>query len=397
MVSPIQDTLRVHLIILDGVGIGALPDAADYGDEGSNTLGNIAKAVGGLNLPVLQSLGLGNIAPLTGVEPAERPLFSYGKMAEKSRGKDSTVGHWELAGLIAPFAFPTFPDGFPPEVIEKFSKEIGRGILGNVPASGTEIIERVGPEHMRTGKPIVYTSADSVFQVACHTGVVPLETLYKWCEIARRILMPPGPTVGRVIARPFIGESGKFVRTYDRKDYNVDPPAKTVLDCIKASGREVISVGKVDTLFNGHGFTRIEHYAGNPEGMSKALGIAKEEWTGLMFFNLIDFDQTWGHRNNVDGFYGGLKDFDGWLPDFLSALKPSDLVVITADHGNDPTSQSTDHAREYVPLLAYHPLMLRGRNLGLRESFADVGKTIAHYFGLGEPDCDIVGKSFLVQ
>jgi phosphopentomutase len=327
------------------------------------------------------------------MSPVDHPLFSWGIMAEKAKGKDSTVGHWELAGLISPFAFPTFPHGFPPEIISKFEDAIGRQVLGNYPASGTEIIARLGEEHLRTGRPIVYTSADSVFQIACHMSVVPLATLYEWCEIARRILMPPNPTVGRVIARPFIGEPGSFVRTYDRKDFGVEPPGPTVLDCLHKAGKEVISVGKVDTLFTERGFTRVEHYAGNAEGMKKALEVAKENWSGLMFFNLIDFDQTWGHRNDVPGFYGGLSAVDAWLPDFLTALKPDDLVFITADHGNDPTTPSTDHSREYVPLLAFHPRFLKGRNLGLRETFADVGKTIAHYFNL---ECDIAGKSFLV-
>jgi phosphopentomutase len=394
-----QDTLRAHLIVLDGAGIGELPDAAEYGDVGSNTLGNIAKAVGGLDLPMLRSLGLGNIAHLDGLPPVERPLFAYGMMAEQGKGKDSTIGHWELAGLIAPFAFPVFPDGFPPDVIREFEKRIGRGILGNVPASGTEIISRLGREHIRTGKPIVYTSADSVFQIAAHVEkVAPLETLYEWCKIAREILMPPGPTVGRVIARPFIGEPGHFVRTYDRKDFGVDPPGTTVLDCLERAGKEVISVGKIDTLFEGRGFTRIEHYAGNDEGMKRALDVAKEDWSGLMFFNLIDFDQTWGHRNDTEGFYGGLRAFDAWLPDFLSALKPGDIVLITADHGNDPTTPSTDHSREYVPLLAFHSGLLEGRALGVRETFADVAKTIAHYFDLdlSQHDCDIAGTSFLL-
>lgn len=393
--KPIQENLRAHLIILDGVGIGELPDAAEYGDAGSNTLGNIAKAVDGFELPTLQGLGLGNIEPLMGMEPVENPMFSYGKMAEKSKGKDSTVGHWELAGLISEFGFPTYPDGFPDEILEKYTKKIGRGILGNEPASGTEIIERLGVEHIETGKPIVYTSADSVFQVACHVEkVATLETLYEWCLIARDLLMPPNPTVGRIIARPFIGEPGNFKRTYDRKDYNVDPPDTTLLDCLVKSGREVISVGKVDTLFNGKGFTRIEHYAGNDEGMAKALSVVKEDWTGLMFMNLIDFDMIWGHRNNVEGFYEGLKAFDSWFPEFLSNIKQNDVVFICADHGNDPTTVSTDHSREYVPLLAWHQGFLRGRNLGVRETFADVAKTIAHYFNL---ECDIAGTSFLIQ
>jgi phosphopentomutase len=394
MIAPIQNSLRAHIIVLDGMGIGALPDAHTYGDEGSDTLGNIAKAVGGLDLPTFQSLGLGNIKPLLGMEPVERPLFSYGKMAEKGLGKDSTVGHWELSGLISPFAFPTFPHGFPPEIISKFETAVGKTILGNYPASGTEIIAKLGEEHIRTGRPIVYTSADSVFQIAAHTSVVPLETLYKWCEIARELLMPPNPTVGRVIARPFIGEPGHFVRTYDRRDYGVDPPGPTVIDCLHTAGKEVISVGKVDTLFMARGFTRIEHYAGNPEGLKKALSIVEEDWSGLMFFNLIDFDQTWGHRNDIPGFYGGLQAVDAWLPDFIAALKPNDIVFITADHGNDPTTASTDHSREYVPILAFHPEFLRGRNLGMRATFADVGKTIAHYFNL---DCDIAGTSFLVS
>ncbi len=394
MTEPVQDILRAHLIILDGVGIGELPDAAEYNDEGSNTLGNIARATGGLELPTFQTLGLGNIADIEGVPPIERPLFSHGKMAEKGAGKDSTVGHWELAGLIAPFAFPVYPDGFPAEVIDQFEKEIGRGILGNVPASGTEIIARLGEEHLQTGKPIVYTSADSVFQIACHMDVAPLETLYEWCEAARKILMPPGPTAGRIIARPFIGEPGKFVRTYDRKDFGVEPPGSTVLDCLKDAGKEVISVGKVDTLFVGRGFTRIEHYAGNREGMKRAMEVVLEDWSGLMFFNLIDFDQTWGHRNDVEGFKAGLEEVDEWLPGFLAALKPTDLVIITADHGNDPTTPSTDHSREYVPLLAFHGGLLRGRDLGLRETFADVGNSIAHFFGL---NCEISGTSFLLK
>ncbi|MCX6645881.1 MAG: phosphopentomutase [bacterium] len=393
--KPIQENLRAHIIILDGVGIGELPDAADYGDAGSNTLGNIAKAVGGLELPTLQGLGLGNIAPLMGIEPVDDPMFSYGKMAEKSKGKDSTVGHWEIAGLISEFGFPTYPHGFPDEIINEYTKRIGRGIIGNEPASGTEIIERLGIEHLDTGKPIVYTSADSVFQVACHVEkVAPLGTLYKWCEIARELLMPPNPTVGRVIARPFIGEPEHFKRTYDRRDYNVDPPENTLLDYLKESGRDVISVGKVDTLFNERGFTRVEHYAGNEEGMAKALKVAKQDWTGLMFMNLIDFDMTWGHRNDVEGFYGGLKAFDSWFPEFLTNIKENDIVFICADHGNDPTSASTDHAREYTPLLAWHRDFLKGRNLGVRETFADVGNTIAHYFNL---DCEIAGTSFLVR
>jgi len=395
MNKPIQESLRVHLIILDGVGIGELPDAADYNDSGSNTLGNLAEAVGGFDLPTLQGLGLGNIAPIKGIDPVDAPMFSYGKMMEKSVGKDSTVGHWELAGLIPDFAFPTFPNGFPDDIIKKFTAIIGREILGNLPASGTEIIDRLGEEHIRTGKPIVYTSADSVFQIACHVEkVAPLETLYEWCEIARDILMPPNPSVARVIARPFIGEVGNFTRTYDRVDYNVDPPSNTLLDCLLKSGRDVISLGKVDTLFNGRGFTLIEHYAGNTEGMEKALKLVSEDWSGLMFMNLIDFDQTWGHRNDPDGFYGGLREFDEWFVEFLSMLNENDMVIITADHGNDPTTSSTDHAREYVPLLAYHPMMLRGRDLGVRETFADVAKTIAHFFNL---DCDIAGTSFLVQ
>jgi len=395
MQKPVEENLRCYLIILDGVGIGELPDAAEYSDVGSNTLGNIARAVGGFDLPNFRALGLGNIEPLHGMDPVDKPLFAYGKMAEKGHGKDSTVGHWELAGLIAPFAFPTFPDGFPSEFMDQFEKRIGRGTLGNEPASGTEIIERLGEEHIRTGKPIVYTSADSVFQIATHVEkVAPLETLYEWCEIAREMLMPPDITVGRVIARPFIGELGHFTRTYDRKDYNVDPPDTTLLDCLQKSGREVISVGKVDTLFNGRGFTRIEHYAGNAEGIQRAMEVAGDDWSGLMFFNLIDFDQTWGHRNNVDGFYEGLKAVDVWLEDFIEILRPSDLAIITADHGNDPTTPSTDHSREYVPLLAYNSELLRGRNLGVRETFADVASTIAHFFNL---NCDIDGTSFLVQ
>lgn len=374
---------RIFIIILDGCGVGELPDAGDYGDQGSNTLGNLSRAVaGGLSLPNLQGLGLGNIIEIAGLDPVAEPRAFWGKMAEVSAGKDSTSGHWELAGLITERPFPTYPQGFPPEVIEPFKKAIGRDILGNKAASGTEIIKELGDEHVRTGYPIVYTSADSVFQIACHQEVVPLKALYQWCQLARKILAGPH-AVGRVIARPFIGTSGNYQRVGgNRKDFSVEPPRPTILDLVRESGRQVVGIGKICDLYAGRGLTSCLHSDDNTDGMRRFLEAMSRLDSGLMLMNLVEFDMTWGHRNDVPGFYQGLREFDGWLSELLPRLTRDDVLFITADHGNDPTTPSTDHSREYVPLLVYTAAADRGRGLGTRQSMSDLAATIAQAWGL---------------
>ena len=372
---------KVCLIILDACGVGELPDAEFYGDSGSNTIGNCAKAVGGLKLPNLGDLGLGNIIPIEGVPSAEKPKAFYGKMAEKSAGKDSTIGHWELAGIISDQPFPLFPDGFPSEVIERFKQLTGRGVLGNIPVSGTEIIDRLGNQHQKTGDLIVYTSADSVFQIAAHIDTVPFEELYRYCELARGMLTGEY-AVSRVIARPFTGKPGEYVRTADRKDFSLDPPPGTLLDKLSLHGYDVITVGKVDYLFAGKGVTRINHTRSNEQGIETIINILSEGYNGLMFVNLVDFDMLWGHRNNVEEFAVGLEYFDSKLPEIIAGLDNDCLLAITADHGCDPTTPSTDHSREYVPLLVYSPSFSQpGRNLGTRSTFADLASTIAELFG----------------
>lgn len=375
---------RAFIIILDGCGVGELPDAGKYGDRGSNTLGNLSRAVpGGLKLPNLGWLGLGNIIEISGVSPRPDTLGSWGKMAEVSAGKDSTSGHWELAGLVTEKPFPTYPRGFPPDILEPFQKAIGRGVLGNKAASGTEIIAELGDEHVRTGKPIVYTSADSVFQIACHQEAVPLERLYDWCRVARQILVGEH-AVGRVIARPFVGAFGNYQRVGgNRRDFSVEPPRPTLLDRAKDSDRQVIGVGKICDLYAGRGLTECLHSDSNRDGMSKFLETIPGLKQGLLLMNLVEFDMTWGHRNDVPGFHSGLSEFDGWLPKLMSALDKDDLLIITADHGNDPTTPSTDHSREYVPLLAWGPGLSTGKNLGTRGSMADLGATVAEALGLG--------------
>ncbi|OGF14103.1 MAG: phosphopentomutase [Candidatus Edwardsbacteria bacterium GWF2_54_11] len=374
---------KAILIVLDGCGVGELPDAAKYGDSGSNTLGNLSlKIPGGFNLPNLQKLGLGNIIPLAGMEPSDKPSGNFGKMAERSPGKDSTDGHWEMAGLITEKPFPTYPRGFPPEAIEPFKKAIGRDILANQTASGTEIIKELGDEHVRTGFPIIYTSADSVFQIACHEEVVPLEQLYDWCRIARNILAGEH-AVGRVIARPFIGASGSYQRGGGhRQDFSLQPPRPTILDHIKKAGLEVVGVGKIHDLYAGQGLTQSLHSDGNHDGMAKILDAWPKLSRGLLMANLVEFDMTWGHRNDMAGFYQGLRDFDAWLPGLLKTMTKDDLLFITADHGNDPTTSSTDHSREYVPLLVYGPGIKSGIDLGIRESFSDIAATLAEMFGI---------------
>lgn len=384
---------RVILIVLDSVGVGALPDAAEYGDEGSNTLGNTARAVGGLHLPHLGALGLGNILPVAGVPPAPHPEGAYGRMAEQSRGKDTTVGHWELAGLISPRPLPTYPNGFPQELVREFERRIGRPVLGNYPASGTVIIEQLGEEHLRTGRPILYTSADSVFQVAAHEEVIPLPELYRICEIAREMLQGEH-AVGRVIARPFVGKPGHFIRTANRRDWSLPPPAETVLDRLTASGRSVLAVGKIEDIFAGRGITRAEHTRDNMDSVDKTLMLMSRHKAGLIFANLVDFDMRWGHRNDPQGYARGLEEFDARLPEIRAAMRPDDLLILTADHGCDPTTPSTDHSREYVPLLVWGPRVRPGVDLGTRATFADVAATIAEAFGLAPWP---VGRSFLPE
>jgi phosphopentomutase len=369
---------KAILLVLDGVGIGELPDAADYGDEGSNTLVNMAKAVGGLNLPNLQRMGLGNIEQIEGIPPAEKPIACYGKMREVSAGKDTTTGHWEIAGIIREKPFPTYPNGFPPEIIEAFEKAIGRKVLGNKPASGTAIIEELGEEHLRTGYPIVYTSADSVFQIAAHEEIVPVEQLYEWCRIAREILRGEHE-VARVIARPFIGTPGNFKRTARRKDFSVPPPYPTLLDALTEAGLKVVTVGKVDDIFAGRGVTFAVHTSDNRDGMQQVETLTTQGDFDFLWCTLVDFDTVYGHRNNPQGFAQALREFDEWLGNFLPKLREGDLLIITADHGNDPTTPSTDHSREYVPLLIWTPSLKEGKPLGVRQTFADVAATIADW------------------
>lgn len=380
------------VIVLDGVGIGELPDADKYGDRGSNTLANMAEFLGGLFLPNLQKLGLGNIASIRGIDPVEKPLASFGKMNEVSVGKDSTTGHWELGGLHIDKEFPLYPRGFPQSIIDKFIKETGvKGILGNIPASGTEIIERLGEEHLKTSYPIVYTSADSVFQIAAHEEIILLERLYEICEIARNKVLTGDNAVARVIARPFIGKPGKFTRTTNRKDFSLDPFGYTILDYLYHNNVNTIAIGKINDLFNYRGIKTGYKTKSNAEGMDKLLQVCSQDVSSFIFVNLVDFDVYYGHRNDPQGFARALKEFDDFLPSLLNKMEGSDRLIITADHGNDPTTPSTDHSREYVPLLFYSKEE-PSRNLGIRNTFADVAQTVAHYFKINN---DLKGNSFL--
>jgi phosphopentomutase len=388
---------KAILIVLDGLGVGNAPDAATYGDAGSDTLANMAAAVGGLDLPNLQNLGLGNLHGIAGVAPVDHPEASYGRLQEVSAGKDSTTGHWELMGLVTDQAFPTYPGGFPAEVIDRFTQLTGYGVLGNKAASGTDIIEELGDEHLASGKLIVYTSADSVFQIAAHDQVCSLEELYRVCEIAREMLQPPHQ-VSRVIARPFTGESGSYTRTPFRHDYSIAPPDGLLLPGLQAHGVKVLSIGKIYDLYAGTGIDETFPSKNNAEGMARLAGLYAgcEHDPALIMLNLVDFDMLWGHRNDPQGMKQGLEEFDSWLPDFLGALAPGDLLLMTADHGNDPTTPSTDHSRELVPLLAHLAGGGPGRDLGLRHGFMDVAATLADFFGAPAPR---KGESFwpLVQ
>jgi len=381
---------RIFLVVLDGVGAGELPDAAKYGDAGSDTLVHTAQAVGGLRLPNLGRLGLGNIRPIEGV-PANTAAAGYwGRMRELSPGKDSVTGHWEMMGVVLERSFPTYPHGFPPEVMERFQAAIGTKTLGNYPASGTEIIDQLGDEHIRTGHPIVYTSADSVFQIAAHESVIPVERLYEICEIARAQLTGEN-AVGRVIARPFEGEPGAFRRTERRRDYPLTPPP-TCLDALAASGRKVHAIGKIAEFFNGRGILSWDHTTNNADHMASLVRASRENDASLIFANFEDFDMLFGHRNDPRGFAAALETFDSALPQVLDNLRPTDLIVFTNDHGNDPTTPSTDHSREHAFLLAYSPALAGGRWLGDRASFSDLSATIRDAFGLPAGEH---GESFL--
>lgn len=371
---------RAIVIVLDGVGVGQAPDAADYGDEGANCLANCSRAVGGLSLPALGSLGLGNLTLIAGTPPT-RPAGACGRMMERAPGKDSTTGHWELMGVVLDHPLPTYPHGFPVDLVARFEAAIGRHVLGNKPASGTAIIEELGPEHLRTGSPILYTSADSVFQLAAHEAIIPVPDLYRMCMIARELLTGEH-AVGRVIARPFTGVSGAFVRTPRRRDFSLPSPAPTLLDMLRESGREVVGIGKIDDLFAGHGLTSSNHTATNAEAEAATLEQLARPFSGLLFVNLVEFDQNFGHRRNPQGYADALRVFDAWLPTALASLGPGDALFITGDHGTDPTWRGTDHTRESVPLLAVGEPLQPGVNLGVRTSFADLGATLAEAFDL---------------
>ncbi|AIG26063.1 MULTISPECIES: phosphopentomutase [Brevibacillus] len=385
---------RVFLIVLDSVGIGELPDAKKFNDEGSHTLGHIAQKVDGFALPHLAELGLGTIAPLHNVPAVAAPRAHYGKMKEISMGKDTTTGHWEIMGLHVSTPFNTYPDGFPQELIEEFEQRIGRKVLGNKVASGTEILDELGEEHMKTGAVIVYTSADSVFQVAAHEEIVPLEELYKICEIARELTLRDEYAVTRVIARPFLGKPGAFERTSNRHDYSVKPFDNTVMNNLVEAGLTSIAIGKISDIYAGEGVSKEIRSKDNMDGVDKLLQSMQESFTGLSFVNLVDFDAKYGHRRDPEGYGKALMEFDARVPELLAALKENDLLIITADHGNDPTHHGTDHTREYVPILAYYKNLETGKNLGVRETFADLGATIAENFEVKMPK---IGQSFLAQ
>lgn len=382
---------RVILIVLDSVGIGELADAAQYGDEGSNTLGNIVKACGSVNIPNLCTLGLGKVDGIDYLEVPGHIAGCFGRMAEVSAGKDTITGHWEIAGLQLERPFPVYPHGFPEGLIKEFESRIGSGTLGNYAASGTDILKRLGEEHMATGYPIVYTSADSVFQIAAHEGVIPIERLYALCGIARELLTGEH-TVGRVVARPFEGKPGNFVRTANRKDFSVEPLSETILDKLKEKGLDVFAVGKIEDIFSGRGITHSIHTRNNLHGVDQTMDFMKKAGRGLIFTNLVDFDMLYGHRNDARGYKRALEEFDAKVPAIISGMKDKDLLIITADHGCDPVTPSTDHSREYVPLLLYGRNIKKDFNLGTRETFSDIACTIAEIFGIKH---NFRGKGFL--
>lgn len=382
---------RVILLIFDACGVGELPDAAEYGDIGSATIPNIASELGGLSLPNCEKMGLGNIIPIMGVKPAKKPLANFGKMAEKSAGKDSTSGHWEIGGVILERPFPVYPDGFPADIIRKFEKAAQVKVIGNYPASGTEIIAQLGQQHFETGKVILYTSADSVFQLAAHEEIIPIDKLYRICRIARDLLKGEY-AVGRVIARPFIGKPGEFVRTSNRRDFSLEPISITILDKLIEADIPVIAIGKIYDLFAGRGFSKAIKTKDNNDVMAKVIDEMSASKYGLIFANLVDFDMLWGHRNNTVAFGRGLEEADKMLGGILNILNDDDLLIITADHGCDPTiKSSTDHTREYVPLLVYNSKINMGQNLGVRATFADIANSLADIFGV---NYNFPGKAF---
>ncbi|PFG05836.1 phosphopentomutase [Bacillus sp. es.034] len=385
---------RVHLIVMDSVGIGEAPDAELFNDKGSDTLGHIAEHMNGLNMPNIAKLGLSNIKEVKGIEKAGKPLAYYTKMQEASVGKDTMTGHWEIMGLNIDKPFKTYPDGFPEKLIQRLEAETGRTIIGNKPASGTEIIEELGKEHMETGALIVYTSADPVLQIAAHEDIIPIEEQYKICEIAREITKEEEYLVGRVIARPFVGEPGAFKRTSNRHDYALKPFERTVMNEMKDSGLDVIAIGKISDIYNGEGVTDSIRTKHNMDGMDSFIKTFDQSFTGLSFLNLVDFDALYGHRRDPKGYGEALEEFDARLPEVFDKMKEDDLLIITADHGNDPTAPGTDHTREYVPLLVYSKRFKEGKELPISETFADIGATVADNFNVKMPK---FGQSFLTQ
>jgi len=385
---------RIAVVVLDGVGAGELPDADIYGDVGSNSLGNTARVVGGLNVPNMEEIGLGNITPMVGVPPRTETRGAYGKCVEISKGKDSVTGHWELMGIEVKQPFPTYPNGFPQDVLDEFKRLTGLEVLGNKASSGTEIIKELGEEHMRTGKPIVYTSADSVWQIAANEAIIPIEELYRLCEISREMLHGKH-AVGRVIARPFIGEDAEsFTRTKRRHDYPLLAPTDTMMDTLIKEGHKVYATGKIDDLFGHRGISKTHHSVFNPESIEAMIDFMKEDFTGLLFANLVEFDMTYGHRNDAEGYAKKIEEFDTYVPKIRAAMQPGDICMIVADHGVDPTTPSTDHSREYIPLLVFGPNVKDNVNLGIRQSFSDVAATIGEALNVTPP---LIGTSFLSE
>ena len=380
---------RVFLIVLDSFGVGEAPDSKDFGDEGSDTLKAISKSKE-FNINVLKKMGIFNIDGIAYENGVDKPIAAYGKAREVSRGKDTTIGHWEIGGIISETPFPTYPNGFPEDVIKEFSKQTGRDVLCNKPYSGTEVIKVYGEEHIKTGALIVYTSADSVFQIAAHEDIVPIKELYRYCEIARKILTGKN-AVARVIARPFIGEYPNFIRTTNRHDFSLVPPKDTMLNYLQRANFDVISVGKINDIFAGSGITEATRTTGNTNGMEATMKMLEKEFTGLCFVNLVDFDMLYGHRNDVDGYARAITEFDRWLKGFIEKLKEDDLLIITADHGCDPSTPSTDHSREYIPILMYGK-KVESRNLGIRKTYADIAKTVLDNFNI---ENELPGESFL--
>ncbi|MBT2638803.1 MULTISPECIES: phosphopentomutase [unclassified Bacillus (in: firmicutes)] len=383
---------RVFLIVMDSVGIGEAPDAEKFGDKGSHTLGHIGERMNGLKMPNMGQLGLSNIEEIQGIAPAEKPLAYYTKMEEASNGKDTMTGHWEIMGLNIQTPFQVFPDGFPDELISELETRTGRKVIGNKPASGTEILVELGEEHLKTGALIVYTSADSVLQIAAHEEIIPIEELYDICKIARELTLDEKYMVGRVIARPFIGEPGEFKRTSNRHDYALKPFGRTVMNELKDSGLDVLAIGKISDIYDGEGVTESLRTVSNMDGMDKLLQTLDQDFTGLSFLNLVDFDALFGHRRDPEGYGNALEEYDARLPEVFEKLKEEDLLIITADHGNDPVHPGTDHTREYVPLLVYSKGMNEGKELPVRKTFADIGATVAENFNVKMPDH---GTSFL--